>query len=155
MWGAASGARFEGSAGLKDCATNPHMDVDEFYRDDEERRFQSGTLRDLLRGLDDRPASIPSLGVARRARVARPITLAGFETSSIHGVGAPHGTPPEIVDLLIREVTAALADPLIKQRPGELGAVPVAGNACQFGAMLTGEAERCRKIVELSGQKKD
>jgi tripartite-type tricarboxylate transporter receptor subunit TctC len=89
--------------------------------------------------------------------VARPIgdTLAGFETSSIYGVGAPHETPPEIVDLLIREVTAALADPLIKQRPGELGAVPVAGNACQFGAMLIGEAERCRKIVELSGQKKD
>jgi tripartite-type tricarboxylate transporter receptor subunit TctC len=89
--------------------------------------------------------------------VARPIgdTLAGFETSSIYGVGAPHGTPPEIVDLLIREVTAALADPLIKQRPGELGAVPVAGNARQFGAMLIVETERWRKIVELSGQKKD
>src|SRR5271163_2142162 len=31
-------------------------------------------------------------------------TLAGFETSSFYGVGAPAGTPPDIVDLLNREI---------------------------------------------------
>jgi tripartite-type tricarboxylate transporter receptor subunit TctC len=82
-------------------------------------------------------------------------TLAGFETSSFYGVGAPHGTPPEIVDLLNREINAALADPVIKQRLGELGAVPIAGNARQFGAMLTVETERWRKVVELSGKRKE
>jgi tripartite-type tricarboxylate transporter receptor subunit TctC len=82
-------------------------------------------------------------------------TLAGFETSSFYGVGAPHGTPPAIVDLLNREINAALADRLIRQRLGELGAVPLAGNASQFGAMLAVETERWRKVVELSGQKKD
>ena len=82
-------------------------------------------------------------------------TLAGFETSSFYGVGAPHGTPQEIVDLLNREINAALADPLISQRLGELGAVPIAGNARQFGAMLAVETERWRKVVELSGQKKE
>ena len=82
-------------------------------------------------------------------------TLAGFETSSFYGVGAPHGTPQEIVDLLNREINAALADPVIKQRLGELGAIPIAGNASQFGAMLAVETERWRKVVELSGQKKE
>src|ERR1700693_5644610 len=38
-------------------------------------------------------------------------TLAGFETGSFYGVGAPRGTPQEIVDLLNREINAALADP--------------------------------------------
>src|SRR5450755_1887014 len=42
-------------------------------------------------------------------------TLPGYETSSFYGVGAPHGTPQTIVDLLNSEINAALADPVIKQ----------------------------------------
>jgi tripartite-type tricarboxylate transporter receptor subunit TctC len=82
-------------------------------------------------------------------------TLPGFETSSFYGVGAPHGTPREIVELLNLEINDALADPMIKQRLGELGASPIQGNATQFGAMLDTETERWRKVVELSGQKKE
>jgi tripartite-type tricarboxylate transporter receptor subunit TctC len=82
-------------------------------------------------------------------------TLPGFETSSFYGVGAPHGTPREIVELLNLEINDALADPMIKQRLGELGAIPIQGNATQFGAMLDTETERWRKVVELSGQKKE
>src|SRR6202046_98570 len=41
-------------------------------------------------------------------------TLPGFETSSFYGVGAPHDTPQPIVDLLNKEINAALADPVIK-----------------------------------------
>ncbi len=109
-----------------------------------------------------RSAKLRALGVTTKERSETmpdvpPIgdTLAGFETSSFYGVGAPHGTSPEIVDLLNREINAALADPVIKQRLGELGAVPIAGNASQFGAMLAAETERWRKVVELSGQKKE
>jgi tripartite-type tricarboxylate transporter receptor subunit TctC len=82
-------------------------------------------------------------------------TLPGYETSSFYGVGAPRDTPPEIVDLLNREINAALADPAIKQRFGELGAIPITGDARQFGAMLATETDRWRKVVELSGQKKE
>jgi tripartite-type tricarboxylate transporter receptor subunit TctC len=81
--------------------------------------------------------------------------LPGYETSSFYGVGAPRDTPQEIVDLLNKEINAALADPLIKQRLGELGAIPIAGNAKEFGAMLATETERWRKVVEMSGQKKE
>jgi tripartite-type tricarboxylate transporter receptor subunit TctC len=82
-------------------------------------------------------------------------TLPGYETSSFYGVGAPHDTPQEIVDLLNKEINAALADPTIKQRLGDLGAIPIAGNAREFAAMLTTETERWRKVVEMSGQKKE
>jgi tripartite-type tricarboxylate transporter receptor subunit TctC len=82
-------------------------------------------------------------------------TLAGYETSSFYGVGAPHDTPREIVDLLNKEINAALIDPTIKQRLGELGAIPIAGDASQFGAMLAAETERWRKVVAMSGQKKE
>jgi tripartite-type tricarboxylate transporter receptor subunit TctC len=82
-------------------------------------------------------------------------TLPGFETSSFYGVGAPRGTPQEIVDLLNREINAALADPAIRQRLSELGAIPISGDFRQFDAMLTAETDRWRRVVEVSGQKKE
>jgi tripartite-type tricarboxylate transporter receptor subunit TctC len=82
-------------------------------------------------------------------------TLPGYETSSFYGVGAPRDTPHEIVDLLNRQINAALADPVIKQRIAELGAIPLTGDAKQFAAMLAAETERWRKAVEMSGQKKE
>jgi tripartite-type tricarboxylate transporter receptor subunit TctC len=109
-----------------------------------------------------RSGKLRALGVTTRERSETmpevpPIgdTIAGFETSSFYGVGAPHGTPQAVVDLLNKEINAALADPVIKQRLAELGAIPIAGDAGQFGAMLTVETERWRKVVELSGQRKE
>jgi tripartite-type tricarboxylate transporter receptor subunit TctC len=82
-------------------------------------------------------------------------TLPGFETSSFYGVGAPHGTPVEIVDLLNRQINAALSDPGIKKKITDLGAIPITGDASQFAAMLTVETDRWRKVVEMSGQRKE
>jgi tripartite-type tricarboxylate transporter receptor subunit TctC len=109
---------------------------------------RSGKLRPLGVTTRDRSATMPDVP---------PIgdTLPGYETSSFYGVGAPHGTPQEIVDLLNKEIDAALADPAIMQRVSELGAIPITGDARQFGAMLVAETERWRKVVELSGQEKE
>ena len=82
-------------------------------------------------------------------------TLPGYETSSFYGVGAPHGIPLEIVDLLNKQINAALADPGIKQKIADLGAIPITGDAKQFAAMLTVETDRWRKVVEMSGQRKE
>jgi tripartite-type tricarboxylate transporter receptor subunit TctC len=109
-----------------------------------------------------RSGKLRALGVTTKERSetmpeAPPIsdTLAGYETSSFYGVGAPHDTPREIVDLLNKEINAALAGPTIKQRLGELGAIPIAGDASQFGAMLAAETESWRKVVAMSGQKRE
>jgi len=109
-----------------------------------------------------RSKKLRALGVTTRERSETlpdvpPIadTLAGFETSSFYGVGAPRGTPNEVIDLLNKEINAAFGDPLIKQRFAELGAIPITGNSSAFGGMLTTETGRWRKVVELSGQKKE
>jgi tripartite-type tricarboxylate transporter receptor subunit TctC len=109
---------------------------------------RSGKLRALGVTSRDRSETMPDVP---------PIsdTLPGFETSSFYGVGAPHDTPRDIVDLLNKEINAALADPAIRQRLGELGAIPITGDATQFAAMLVVETERWRKVVEMSGQKKE
>lgn len=109
-----------------------------------------------------RTGKLRALGVTTKERsdtmpAVPPIsdTLPGYETSSFYGVGAPHATPTEIVDLLNKQINAALADPAIKQRIGELGAIPITGNARQFADMLGVETDRWRKVVEMSGQKKE
>lgn len=82
-------------------------------------------------------------------------TLPGYETSSFYGVGAPRGTPVEIVDLLNKQINAALADADIKKKITDLGAIPITGDAKQFAAMLAVETDRWRKVVEMSGQRKE
>lgn len=81
-------------------------------------------------------------------------TLPGYQTSSFYGVGAPRATPVEIVELLNKEINAALADPTIRQRIAELGAIPLRGSVTEFDAMLTAETASWRKIVEASGRHK-
>jgi hypothetical protein len=44
---------------------------------------------------------------------------------------------------------------MIKSRFSELGAIAITGDARQFAVMLQLETERWRKVVELSGQKKE
>jgi len=109
-----------------------------------------------------RAGKLRALGITTRERSeilpdVSPIadTLAGYETSSFYGVGAPHDTPREIIDLLNHEIDAALSDPEIRQRVADLGAIALHGNAGEFGAMLTEETARWRKVVELSGARKE
>jgi tripartite-type tricarboxylate transporter receptor subunit TctC len=109
---------------------------------------KTGKLRALGVTTKERSATMPDVP---------PIadTLPGYETSSFYGVGAPHDTSQGIVDLLNKEINAALGDPSIKQRVSDLGAIPITGDARQFAAMLAVETERWRKVVEISGQRKE
>ena len=109
---------------------------------------RSGKLRALGVTTKERSEALPDVP---------PIadTLRGFETNSFYGVGAPHGTPQPVIDLLNKEINAGFDEPLIKQRFAELGAVPITGSASRFGEMLATETERWRKVVELAGQRKE
>jgi tripartite-type tricarboxylate transporter receptor subunit TctC len=109
---------------------------------------RSGKLRALGVTSRDRSDTLPNVPQISD-------TLPGYDTSSFYGVGAPRDTPQEIVDLLNKEINAALADPAIRQRLSDLGAIPITGDAREFAAMLASETERWRKVVEMSGQKKE
>ena len=53
--------------------------------------------------------------------------LKGFEVKVWHGLYAPKGTPPAVLDRVGVALRAAMADPMVKQRLSELNAdiVPV------------------------------
>ena len=78
-----------------------------------------------------------------------------YEASAWYGVGCPRNTPNEIVEKLNREVNASLADPTLKARLAEFGAVPLLGSAYKFGELLVDETEKWSKVVKFAGIKPD
>jgi tripartite-type tricarboxylate transporter receptor subunit TctC len=79
--------------------------------------------------------------------------LPGFEASSWYGLGVPRNTPAEIIATLNREINAALADPGMKTRLADLGAMRLGGSPADFGRLLAEETEKWGKVVKFSGAK--
>jgi tripartite-type tricarboxylate transporter receptor subunit TctC len=77
----------------------------------------------------------------------------GYEASAFFGVGAPRGTPSEIVDTLNKQVNAALADPKMKARLAELGGLMLSGPPADFGNLIAAETEKWAKVVKFAGIK--
>jgi tripartite-type tricarboxylate transporter receptor subunit TctC len=82
-------------------------------------------------------------------------TVKGYEASAWFGMGAPKGTPPEIIAKLNKYVNEALADPKVKARIAELGGVPIVATPAEFGGVIKAETEKWAKVVEFSGVKLD
>ncbi len=104
---------------------------------------------DLLRSGKIRALAVSTRGHAEAFPELPPIAdvLPGFETSGFYGVAVPHGTPKPVVDLLNREINAALADPEISKHLAEFGATPIAGDASIYAATYRAEIMHWRKLI--------
>jgi tripartite-type tricarboxylate transporter receptor subunit TctC len=80
-------------------------------------------------------------------------SVPGYEASAWNGVGAPKGTPAEIIDKLNTEINAALADSTIQARLAELGSVPVSMTPAEFGKLIVDETDRWGKVIRAAGIK--
>ena len=77
----------------------------------------------------------------------------GYETSLWLGLGAPKGTPAEIIDTLNQETNAALTNPKIKARLADLGHTMLPGTPADFGKLIADETEKWGKVVKFTGIK--
>mgnify|MGYP000084714783 CR=1 FL=1 len=69
---------------------------------------------------------------------------------------AAKGTPPDIIDVLNKAVNEALAKPDVKDRLERLGLTPLAGGDARWAQkFVTGEIEEKRKVIELTGLKRE
>jgi tripartite-type tricarboxylate transporter receptor subunit TctC len=82
-------------------------------------------------------------------------TVPGYEASAWFGLGAPKGTPKEIVDKLNATVNAGLADPKLKARLADLGGSMLTGTPAEFGDLVAAETEKWAKVVIFSGARPD
>jgi len=137
-------------------------------------RGSTPALVDLLGGqvqlmFDVTPSSLPHvksgklrpLGVTSATRLdvlpdVPPVGdfLPGYQAAGWIGFGAPRGTPPEIIEKLSKEVTAAVADPQIKARLADLGGTVLpAETPAEFAAYIAAETEKWAKVVKFAGIK--
>jgi tripartite-type tricarboxylate transporter receptor subunit TctC len=79
--------------------------------------------------------------------------VSGYEASSWFGVGAPKNTPAEIVNKLNKEINAALSDPKMKARLGDLGGTVLVGSPAQFARLIEDETEKWGKVIRAANIK--
>jgi tripartite-type tricarboxylate transporter receptor subunit TctC len=77
----------------------------------------------------------------------------GFEAYIWHGIGAPKGTPAEIIDKLNKELNAVLADPKIKVRFADVGGTPIGGTPADFGKLIADEIVKWGKVIRAANIK--
>jgi tripartite-type tricarboxylate transporter receptor subunit TctC len=110
--------------------------------------IKSGRLRALgvtTATRSDELPDVPSIGEF----------VPGYEASQWYGIGAPKGTPTEVIARLNRETNAVLADPKMKARLAELGASVLSGSPADFGKLIVDETAKWAKVVKISGAKPD
>lgn len=71
----------------------------------------------------------------------------GFEASVWHALIAPKGTSPEIVQRLNAEIHKTLADPEVRARFADLGAVPAPSTPQALATLVRDEYQRYGKLI--------
>jgi tripartite-type tricarboxylate transporter receptor subunit TctC len=81
--------------------------------------------------------------------------LPGYEVTGWLGIGAPKGTPAEIINMLNKEINAGLADSAMRARLVDLGNTTLPGSPADFGKFIANETEKWGKVVKFAGVKVD
>jgi tripartite-type tricarboxylate transporter receptor subunit TctC len=108
--------------------------------------IRSGALRALGVTTATRSHSLPDVPTVGE-------TISGYEVNGWIGVGAPAGTPPEVIERLNREINAGLLNPGIKARLAEVGTTPMAITAAEFGELVAADTEKWAKVIKFGGIK--
>jgi tripartite-type tricarboxylate transporter receptor subunit TctC len=136
-------------------------------------RGSTPALTDMIAGtvhvmFDNMPSSLPhikadklrALGVttAKRSDALPDVptvaeTVPGYEASAFFGMGAPKGTPAEVIAVLNKTVNEALNDAKVKARLIDLGGMFIAGTPEDFGKVVAGETEKWAKVVKEANVK--
>src|SRR5262249_1155481 len=105
---------------------------------------KAGTVRVIATTTDERVAELPNVPPLSK-------TVPGYQANAWNGLCAPKGTPQEIVNLLNKEVTLAIAEPKIKERIASLGGVALPGSPEDYGRTIAADTEKWAKVVKFSG----
>jgi tripartite-type tricarboxylate transporter receptor subunit TctC len=137
-------------------------------------RGSTPALTDLLGGqvqvmFDVTPSSLPHI----RADKLRPLAittttrsdvlpdlapmadvLPGYEASAWIGFGVPANTPAAAIEILNKQINAAIVDPKLKGRLTDLGGMVLPpGTPADFGKMIADDIAKWTKVVKSAGLK--
>ena len=108
--------------------------------------IKAGKLRALAITSATRSAALPEVPTVSEF-------VAGYEASSFFGVGAPKGTPAEVVSKLNSEINAGRADRQLKQRLADVGGDPMPMSPAEFARLIVDETEKWGKVIRTANMK--
>jgi tripartite-type tricarboxylate transporter receptor subunit TctC len=108
--------------------------------------IRSGAVRALAVMSAQRNPAIPDVSAISE-------TIPGLAINAGTGIGVPARTPPEIIERLNRDINACLADPALKARYADVGAVPIILTPAEARARIASDTEKWRKVIEQAGLK--
>jgi tripartite-type tricarboxylate transporter receptor subunit TctC len=107
---------------------------------------KAGSLRALGVTAPSRVKSLPDVPSISE-------TVSGYAVTGWLGIGAPKGTPPEIIEKLNKDINATVSDPEIAARLASFGSDPFTGSPADFGKLIAAETEKWEKVVRFAGLK--
>jgi tripartite-type tricarboxylate transporter receptor subunit TctC len=107
---------------------------------------KDGQLRALAVTSAARWDTLPSLPTVAEV-------LPGYEASAWFVLGAPTGTPTEIIDELNSQINGGLSDPKMKARLADLGGTVLVGAPADLTKLITDETDKWGKVVKAAGIK--
>jgi tripartite-type tricarboxylate transporter receptor subunit TctC len=110
--------------------------------------IRAGKLRALAVTTTTRAEALPDIPTLAEF-------VPGYEASGWYGIGAPHGTPAEIVERLNQEIGGQLADQKLVTQMADIGVVPMRTKPGEFKAFIVTETEKWAKVVKFANIKAD
>jgi len=110
--------------------------------------IRAGKLRALAVTTTTRSEALPDVPVLSE-------TLPGYEASGWYGIGAPRGTPAEIIGRLNAEVNASVADAQFKARFTNLGGTVLTGAPADLAKLIADETAKWGKVIKIAGIRTD
>lgn len=102
---------------------------------------RTGKLRALAVSTSARSTALPDLPVLAD-------TVPGYEASAVTGLGAPRGTPPDVVAKLNAAMNAAFTDAAMRRKLADTGGEPLPGTPVDFAEVMKSETEKWGKVAK-------
>jgi tripartite-type tricarboxylate transporter receptor subunit TctC len=106
--------------------------------------IKSGSVRALAVMPKERTPALPDVPTMGEI-------IPGFEASTWSGIGAPKGTPKEVIERLNREVNAGLQDKKLLSRFADVGAVPIRATSAEMTAKIAADVKKWAEVVKKAG----
>jgi tripartite-type tricarboxylate transporter receptor subunit TctC len=109
--------------------------------------IQAGSVRALAVTTPKRIAAFPDLPTIDE------LGLKGFDATTWHGLVAPTGTPPEVIQKLNSAVIQSLKDEVVRKQLERLGVEVVGSSPQEFAAYIKSETPKWTAVVQGLGAK--
>jgi tripartite-type tricarboxylate transporter receptor subunit TctC len=111
--------------------------------------IKAGRLKAIATAFDRRIDSMPQVPTIAESG------LPGFSAYEWNAVWAPAATPADIVKRMESELRDALAQPAVRQRLAEMGALPASGGAKELGDFVRAETGKWAAVIKAANIKLD